>query len=76
MLNITDLESLKEAQNEKFDRLKLSRVLSGSLKMLSAARVEPANMQTINDLVQTLLTRHTKGHFRKHAKIFTLNVAA
>ena len=41
--------------------------------MLTAARIEPAQMQTINDLVQSLFTRHTKSHFFKNSMVFALN---
>jgi hypothetical protein len=44
--------------------------------MLTAARVEPAQMQTINDLVQSLFTRHTKSHFSKNLMVFALNASA
>ena len=44
--------------------------------MLTAARVEPAQMQTINDLVQSLFTRHTKSHFFKNSMVFALNASA
>ena len=44
--------------------------------MLTAARVESAQMQTINDLVQSLFTRHTKSHFYKNSKVFAVNMLA
>ena len=44
--------------------------------MLTAARVEPAQMQTINDLVQSLFKLHTKSHFSKNLKVFALNASA
>ena len=44
--------------------------------MLSAAKVEPAQMQTISDLVQSLFKRHAKSHFYKSSMIFALNASA
>ena len=73
---VTDFDSLKKAQNYRFNHLDLSKILKGSLKMLSAARVEPAQMQTINDLVQSLFTRHTKSHFFKYSMVFAVNMLA
>ena len=73
---VTDFDSLKKAQNYRFNHLDLSKILKGSLKMLTAARVEPAQMQTINDLVQSLFTRHTKSHFFKNSMVFAVNMLA
>ena len=73
---VTEFDSLKKAQNYRFNHLDLSKILKGSLKMLTAARVEPAQMQTINDLVQSLFTQHTKSHFFKNSMVFAVNMLA
>ena len=44
--------------------------------MLTAAKVEPAHMQTISDLVQSLFKRHAKSHFYKNSMVFALNASA
>ena len=44
--------------------------------MLKAARVEPVQMQTINDLVQTFFTHHTRNHFFFNAIVFLVNTIA
>jgi hypothetical protein len=73
---VTDFDSLKKAQNYRFNHLDLSKILKGSLKMLTAARVEPAQMQTINDLAQSLFKRHTKSHFYKNSMVLLVHMAA
>ena len=44
--------------------------------MLSAAKVEPAQMQTTNDLVKTMFNHYTWNHFFFNAKVFLANVVA
>ena len=44
--------------------------------MLTAARVEPAQMQTINDMVQALFDQHTLPHFLKNTAVFVLHMVA
>jgi len=44
ILSVNNSKSLEEAQEFKFNRLDLSKILKGSQEMLSAAKVEPAQM--------------------------------
>ena len=44
--------------------------------MLCAAKVEPTQMQTVNDLVQSLFTHHTRAHFFFNAMVFLANTVA
>jgi hypothetical protein len=76
MLSVEDYKSLKEAQDQKFNRLDLSKILKGSHEMLCAAKVEPTQMQTVNDLVQSLFTHHTRAHFFFNAMVFLANTVA
>ena len=44
--------------------------------MLCAAKVEPTQMQTINDLVQSLFSHHTRAHFFFNTMVFLVNTVA
>ena len=44
--------------------------------MLCAAKVEPTQMQTVNDLVQSLLSNYTKPHFFFNTMVFLVNTVA
>ena len=44
--------------------------------MLTAARVEPAQMQTINDLVQSLSIKFLNSHFFINSMVFAVNTLA
>ena len=44
--------------------------------MLCAAKVEPTQMQTINDLVQSLFSHHTSAHLFFNTMVFLVNTVA
>jgi hypothetical protein len=44
--------------------------------MLTSARVEPAQLQTVNDLIQALFSRYTQEHYFKRSFIVTIHIIA
>ena len=67
---VKDVKTLEECQGYKFNLKMLARAISGLMKMLINLKVEPSELKTVSDIINSLVKNYTSSHYSIRQKLF------